>query len=367
MSSRRKKGFQIDGFVLTEHRNYNQSLNYDELASRYNAIVLRGIEVETDIGHVLVYGAGPAFFETFDLSDISLPYEDVFRVAWDSGGIAVGAHAGRPRIGALEHVDERNVALSGVSILETLNGGSNDFENARAHELASNKNIREVGGSDSHFVSTLGACLTRFQGEVSSISELVEILRSSSSQFIPLKLEETLPGADIPESRPSSEQLIPHTSGQGELGGEELEYDRSVVGKEIFGGKLEVTSDAITKYCDAIDETNPIYVDSDFAKTGPYAGIIAPPGILQTAQVESPPDPNVKFGTTQFMAGSHQEYLLPIRPGDTLDAYVKVKEVYEKTGRSGRMVFIVRQTRWANQFGENVALLETSMVIRQIQ
>ena len=71
--------------MLTEHRNYNQSLNYDELASRYNAIVLRGIEVETDIGHVLVYGAGPAFFEAFDLSDISLPYEDVFRVAWGSG------------------------------------------------------------------------------------------------------------------------------------------------------------------------------------------------------------------------------------------------------------------------------------------
>ena len=67
------------------------------------------------------------------------------------------------------------------------------------------------------------------------------------------------------------------------------------------------------------------------------------------------------------MAGSHQEYLLPIRPGDRLEAYVQVKEVYEKTGRSGRMVFIVRQTRWANQFGENVALLETSMVIRQIQ
>ena len=98
--------------------------------------MLRGIEVETDIGHVLVYGAGRQFFETFDLSDISLPYEQVFQVAWDSGGIAVGAHAGRPRIGALEHVDERDVPLTGVAVLETLNGGSNDFENARAHELA---------------------------------------------------------------------------------------------------------------------------------------------------------------------------------------------------------------------------------------
>ena len=367
VQSRRRKGFRIDGFVLTEHRNFDPDLDYSALAAKYETVVLRGIEVETDIGHVLVYGAGRQFFETFDLSDISLPYEQVFQVAWDSGGIAVGAHAGRPRIGALEHVDERDVPLTGVAVLETLNGGSNDFENARAHELAESKKIREVGGSDSHFVSTLGACMTRFNKQIKTVEELVECLRDSNSEFTPLKLEETLPGANIPDSRPTSEELVPHTSGQGELGGDELEYDRDVVGKEIFGGRLEVTQDAIAKYCEAIEETNPIFVNSEYAETGPYGGIVAPPGILQTAQVASPPDPNVKFGTTQFMAGSRQEYHLPIRPGDVLDAYVQVREVYEKTGRSGRMVFIVRETRWANQFGENVASLQTSMVIRQIQ
>ena len=65
VQSRRRKGFRIDGFVLTEHRNFDPDLDYSALAAKYETLVLRGIEVETDIGHVLVYGAGRQFFETF--------------------------------------------------------------------------------------------------------------------------------------------------------------------------------------------------------------------------------------------------------------------------------------------------------------
>src|SRR5437764_14283101 len=54
--ARRKRGYCIDGFVLTEHRQYDPHADYSELAEQYGVTVLRGAELETDIGHVLVYG-----------------------------------------------------------------------------------------------------------------------------------------------------------------------------------------------------------------------------------------------------------------------------------------------------------------------
>ena len=43
----------------------------------------------------------------------------------------------------------------------------------------------------------------------------------------------------------------------------------------------------------------------------------------------------------------------------------EIKEVYEKTGRSGRMVFVVRRTRYTNQHGEDVASVETTAALRE--
>lgn len=361
--AKRKQGFRIDGFVLTEHRNYVPDRDYSELAARYDTVVLRGVEVETDIGHVLVFGVTPDFFQRFDVSSISLPYREVFRAAWEVGGIAVGAHAGRPHIGVVDHVEERNVSLEDVRVIEGLNGGSSDFENARGHDLALAHGLREIGASDSHFVTGLGRCMTRFQGPVRTIEDLVARLRDPHAVFTPVRLEETAEGAHIAD-RPTVAQLVPFSSRQGDLGGDAIEYDRSAVGREVHAGRFEVTRESIATYCEALEETNPLYTDEAAAKSGPYKGIVAPPGLLQTVRMSPPPDPGIDFGTS-FMAGSRQEYFLPMRPGDVIDGYASVKEVYEKTGRSGRMIFVVRRTRYVNQHGENVAALETSMVHRQ--
>ncbi|MCA9850560.1 MAG: MaoC family dehydratase N-terminal domain-containing protein, partial [Dehalococcoidia bacterium] len=251
-------------------------------------------------------------------------------------------------------------------LAETLNGGSSDFENARGHDLAVASGIGELGSSDSHFVSALGRCMTRFDRPIRSVEDLVAVLRDPARPFVPVRLEETKPGAEIAE-RATVAQLIPSTSRQGELGGDELEYDRSVVGKEVPVGKLEVTAESIRQYCEALEETNPLYTDEKFAREeGPYGSLIAPPGILQTARLGGPPDAKVQFGNTTFMAGSRQEFRFPIRPGDTIEAFAQVKEVYEKTGRSGRMVFVVHRTRYMNQHGEDVAVTERSMVHRAV-
>jgi acyl dehydratase/predicted metal-dependent phosphoesterase TrpH len=364
VEARRKNGYHVDGFVLTEHRSYLDGADYSALAAQYNVTILRGIELETDVGHVLVYGVTSDFLARFDLSDIALPYADVFRAAEETGGIAIGAHAGRPRIGLVEHVGERGVSLETVGIIEALNGGSSDYENGRSFDLAEEHGLLTVGGSDAHFVSALGRCLTEFDLKVTSNEELVTALRSR--EFRPVRVEDTREGAERKEL-PSAAH-IPATSGQGELGGDALEMDESVIGEEVHAGALEVTLELIANYCEALEETNPLYTDAAWAESeGPYSSIIAPPGILNTARLRPGPDPQVRFGDQSFMAGSRLETFAPIRPGDTIDAYTQVKEVYEKTGRSGRMVFIVRRTRYANQAGVDVAATEASMVMRQVK
>ncbi len=154
--------------------------------------MLRGAELETDVGHVLVYGLTERFTREFDLSDVSLPYEDVFRGAMEFGGIAVGAHAGRPRIGLAGHVAERGVSLDAVQAIEQLNGGSDDEENEIAAQLAEERGLHRVGGSDAHYVSAIGRCLTAFQRSVTSVEALVEELRGGA--YHPLTVEETLAG-----------------------------------------------------------------------------------------------------------------------------------------------------------------------------
>ena len=44
----------IDGFVLTEHRQFDSSSDYSTLARKYDLLILKGSEVETEYGHVLI-------------------------------------------------------------------------------------------------------------------------------------------------------------------------------------------------------------------------------------------------------------------------------------------------------------------------
>ena len=147
----------------------------------------------------------------------------------------------------------------------------------------------------------------------------------------------------------------------------QLEYDQSVIGVDVELGSIEVTRELIANYCDAIGETNPLYTDEQAAAEGPHGAITAPPGLLSALPFRGGGlDPKVKFGNTQFFAGSRLECFAPVAAGDTISATTQVKEVYPKTGRSGTMVFIVRRTTFTNQDGVAVAATEQSQVHRQV-
>ena len=54
----------------------------------------------------------------------------------------------------------------------------------------------------------------------------------------------------------------------------------------------------------------------------------------------------------------------PVRPGDKLTARSHIHDIYEKTGRSGGMLFIVHRMEFVNQRDELVSIVDWRMVVR---
>jgi len=172
----RKRGIALDGFVLTEHRQFDMESDYRPLEEEYGLRIFKGSEVETEYGHVLVFGVTPDLLEAFDFTRIDLEMAHVLREVERSGGVAIPCHPGRPRVGLAAHFEKLG-ALPGIGVIEVRNGGSRKGEDDISLDLAREHGYHGIGGSDAHLVSHIGHCVTRFEEEIRTIPQLVEALR----------------------------------------------------------------------------------------------------------------------------------------------------------------------------------------------
>ena len=165
----------IDGFVLTEHRQFDFESDYSKLGDEYGLVILKGSEVETEYGHVLVFGVTEKLVQEFDFSSIRIPIAEVIKACRKHGAVPVPCHPGRPRVGMSAHLAEFGVP-EGVRIVEIYNGGSRENEDVIAQEMAETYDYLGIGGSDAHIVSHIGRCATEFPDDIASINDLVEAL-----------------------------------------------------------------------------------------------------------------------------------------------------------------------------------------------
>ncbi|MBF6559810.1 MAG: MaoC family dehydratase N-terminal domain-containing protein [Candidatus Binataceae bacterium] len=145
-----------------------------------------------------------------------------------------------------------------------------------------------------------------------------------------------------------------------------VDYDPAIIGR-VFEttDPVPVSAEAIATFCTAIGETNPIHVDAAAAQKGPWGGITAPPSFAVTFRNGQHFFQHVpRFGKQGFDAGKDVEFGAPIRPGDAITLTSHVKEVYEKTGRTGSMVFVVVRSTLTNQHGEMVAHVDHKFMSR---
>ena len=181
----RSRDIPIDGMVLTEHRQFEPT-DYSSLEKKYDLVILEGSEVETEYGHVLVYGVTEALMGEFDFARLDIPLADVLAAADKHGAIAVPCHPGRPRVGMFAHTEELGVP-EGVRIVEVYNGGSRENEDQIAIENAERLGYLGIGGSDAHIVSHIGRCGTRFPDRITSMGELVEALSAGEFEAVTFK------------------------------------------------------------------------------------------------------------------------------------------------------------------------------------
>ena len=189
----RKRGYTVDGIVLTEHRKFDFDKDYSALAAEYGLLILKGSELDTRCGHVLVYGVSPALTREIDFADVRMDAHALLQAARQHDAIAVPAHPGRFGIGLTEYVAQGET-FPELQIVERLNGGSRAGENERADELCEAQGYYGTGGSDAHLTSHIAACMTHFPADaIANEHQLVDALLRQD--FRPIRLEETANGA----------------------------------------------------------------------------------------------------------------------------------------------------------------------------
>ncbi|MEL7155370.1 MAG: PHP-associated domain-containing protein [Actinomycetota bacterium] len=185
----RKKEVPLDGFVLTEHRKFDDGADYRDLEDEYGLLILKASEVETDYGHVLVFGVNDDLVNSFDFAKVDNPLPMVLAEAERCGAFAAPCHPGRKNVGLFAHYDNKG-PVEGVHTVEVLNGGSIPGEDELSVARAAEHGYRGFGGSDSHIVSRIGFCATDFEDDIADIDSLVTALYGGRFAAVNLKAGE---------------------------------------------------------------------------------------------------------------------------------------------------------------------------------
>ena len=183
----RRKGSRIDGFVLTEHRKFDFDKSYSELGEANDVLIMKGSELDTNMGHFLVYGVTEALTDAINFGDVNMDALELVDAAEEHGAIALPAHPGRFGIGLCEFTDNGR-DFGAIRAAEGLNGSNRPGEQERAEELIRQLGVPATGGSDAHLVSAIGKCMTNFENPVLSETDLVRELRSGA--FAPVLLSD---------------------------------------------------------------------------------------------------------------------------------------------------------------------------------
>ena len=184
----RKRGYTIDGIVLTEHRQFDFDADHSQLANEYGVLVLKGAELDTCFGHMLVYNVTPGLGRDIDFGDVKMDGRELIKAARHHGGYVVPAHPGRFGIGLVEYM-ALGEAFDDVPIVERVNAGSKPEENERAEDLCQRMGYLGTGGSDAHLASHIGRAVTEFNANIRNEPQLVEALMSGD--FRPMYIHET--------------------------------------------------------------------------------------------------------------------------------------------------------------------------------
>jgi predicted metal-dependent phosphoesterase TrpH len=171
------KNLGLDGICLTDHNHVWDAMQVEELRQKHGFTVLRGNEITTDQGDVVVFGLEKEIQGIITLDALR---QEVSAV----GGVIILAHPFRGfltfNVAELGLTPEKAAArdlFQYVDAVEVLNGKVTEEENNLAAEVAQILGLPVTGGSDAHEVEEVGLYATRFAASIRNEQELVSALR----------------------------------------------------------------------------------------------------------------------------------------------------------------------------------------------
>ena len=155
-----------------------------------NFLVLAGVEISTDDGHILAFGIDKYVFGMHRSRELAAYVEKV-------NGALIAAHPYRRQMPWFSRNDDeyraalekaaRNPAYQYVQGLEEINGRGSDKENEFSQRLCEMMHLPGTGGTDSHAISDIGKCATYFEREIRDERELIEELRAGRFYAVDLR------------------------------------------------------------------------------------------------------------------------------------------------------------------------------------
>lgn len=158
----------LDGLVITDHDAIWRRDDVDRLAADNGFLLLRGVEITTDVGHVLAFGFDRWHDEMKSMERLRL-------MAEREGAMIYLAHPLRGWGGHRPPDDELPDVFASV---ETRNGQEPPHRNEGAAAMSESFDLPGIGGSDAHFITWIATAATEFEVAIADEDGFLRELRA---------------------------------------------------------------------------------------------------------------------------------------------------------------------------------------------
>lgn len=162
----------LDGVCFTEHDALWPEDELVDIRRRTGFAVFSGVELTTDMGHVLAFGlsGGSGLFGSAAAA---------FAAAQQEEAILFLAHPARDGLLKVSHD-----TVTFFESVEALNGSDSRLQNMAASSLAHGFRLPGIGGSDAHTAAEAGRAATRFEDDLTDNASLLAALRSGRYEAV---------------------------------------------------------------------------------------------------------------------------------------------------------------------------------------
>ena len=171
----------LDGICLTDHNHQWDTKDIEILRKKHDFLILRGNEITTVQGDMVVFGLDEDIQGIIALKDLAEkvaavdgfmiaahPFRGFLAVSGDKLGLDVEKAAARPMFALVDGV-------------ETLNSKVTVDENRFCGQVAHALKLPTTGGSDAHLAGEVGFYATRFSKVIHNEEELISALRAGDA------------------------------------------------------------------------------------------------------------------------------------------------------------------------------------------